>query len=188
MEGSGLQPAWRHVANSAGVMDRPEIREGLSLNLVRPGLMLYGAAPAPWLQGKVTLRPVLTWKTGVAHLKSVPAGTPISYGSTWRAPRPSLIATLPVGYADGYARSLSNKASVLVRGRRAPVVGRVCMDMTMADVTDVPGVAVHDEVVLLGRQGPEEISADALASLEGTISYEVLCALGARVPRVVLGE
>jgi alanine racemase len=179
----GIRPSWKHLANSAGVIDH----RGLDLNLVRPGLMLYGVAPAPWLSERVKLQPVLTWKTAVVHLKRVRSGTPISYGSTWRAPRESLIATLPVGYADGYARSLSNKASVLIRGRRAPVVGRVCMDMIMVDVTSVPGAEMGDEVVLLGRQGEERVSAEELANILGTIPYEVLCAVGARVPRETVG-
>jgi len=128
---------------------------------------------------------VLAWKTAVIHVKRVTAGTPISYGSTWRAPRESVIATLPMGYADGYSRRYSNRAQVLIRGRRANVVGRVCMDMSMADVTDIPDVRVGDEVVLLGEQGGERISAEELADLAQTIHYEVICAVGARVPRVV---
>src|SRR5262249_16681025 len=113
---------------------------------------------------------------------------PISYGSTWTAPRPSRIATLPVGYADGWSRLLSNRGTVLVRGRRAPVVGRVCMDLCMIDVTDFPEVAVGDEVVLLGTQRNESQDGHQLAQLQGTIAYDVLCAIGARVPRVPLGE
>jgi alanine racemase len=153
--------------------------------MVRPGIMLYGLYPAAWLRGTAALEPVLAWKTAVIHIKRVAAGTPISYGSTWRAPRESVIATLPMGYADGYSRRYSNRAQVLVRGRRANVVGRVCMDMSMADVTDIPDVRVGDEVVLLGEQGEERISAEELADLAQTIHYEVICAVGARVPRVV---
>jgi alanine racemase len=134
------------------------------------------------------LEPVLSWKTSVVHLKTVPAGTPISYGSTWTAPRPSRIATLPVGYADGWSRLLSNRGAVLVRGRRAPIVGRVCMDLCMVDVTDLPRVELGDEVVLIGRQGTEVQDAHQLAALESTIAYDVLCAIGARVPRVVVGQ
>jgi alanine racemase len=147
--------------------------------------MLYGLHPAARLQKAAELHPVLTWKTAIIHLKTVAAGTPISYGSTWRAPRESRIATLPIGYADGYSRRYSNRAQVLVRGRRASVVGRVCMDLSMVDVTDVPAASVGDEVVLLGEQGPERIPAEELAELAGTIHYEVICAVGARVPRVV---
>src|SRR6266568_4259030 len=139
-------------------------------------------------QAAARLRPALTWRTAIIHLKAVPAGTAISYGGRWVTERPSLIATLPIGYADGYDRRLSGRpgfgrAEVLVGGRRCPVAGTVCMDMLMADVTDVPGAKVGDEAVLLGAQGEERISADELASKAGTISYEILCAVGRRVPR-----
>jgi alanine racemase len=170
---------WRHVANSALLLAGSPPG-----NLVRPGIMLYGAAPGPGLPHAGELRPVMSLVTAVAYLKRVPAGTPLSYGGTWTTARESLIATLPVGYADGYRRALSNRAAVLVRGRRAPVVGTVCMDLCLADVTDVPGVAIGDEAVLLGRQGEEEITADELATHAGTISYEVFCGIGPRVPRV----
>jgi alanine racemase len=186
MRAAGYEPRWRHLSNSAGRC--PEVRDGMELNLVRPGLGLYGLVPAPWLRPPRTLEPVLRWKTAVVHLKTVPTGTPVSYGSTWTAPRPSRIATLPVGYADGWSRLLSNRGSVLVGGRRAPVVGRVCMDLCMVDVTGVPEVVVGDEVVLLGTQGDQSQDAHALAQLQGTIAYDVLCAIGARVPRVPLGE
>ncbi len=184
---AGFHPTWRHLSNSAAALDLPETRDGRWINLVRPGIVLYGLAPAEAFSGRVCLRPVLSWKTGITHLKAVPAGTAISYGATWVANRPSVIATLPVGYADGYSRARSSRAEVLVRGRRARIVGRVCMDMCMADVTDVPGVQVGDEVVLLGRQGNEVVSAEELAALDGTLHYEVLCAIGARVPRTTVG-
>ena len=185
---AGFDPRWRHLSNSAGLLALPEARDGVEMNLARPGLALYGLQPAPWLRSPPVLEPVLSWKTAVVHLKSVPTGTPISYGSTWTAPRPSRIATLPVGYADGWSRLLSNRGTVLVRGRRAPIAGRVCMDLCMVDVTDVPGVEVGDEVVLIGRQGSEVQDAHQLAALESTIAYDVLCAIGARVPRVVVGQ
>jgi len=187
MRSAGFDPRWRHLSNSAGLLALPEARDGVEMNLARPGLSLYGLQPAPWLRPPRLLEPVLSWKTAVVHLKSVPAGTPISYGSTWTAPRPSRIATLPVGYADGWSRLLSNRGAVLVRGRRAPITGRVCMDLCMVDVTDVPGVEIGDEVVLIGRQGAEVQDAHQLAALQGTIAYDVLCAVGARVPRVVVG-
>ena len=192
MARGGLPLRHRHLANSAGTIEYPAARQ----DLTRSGIMLYGYLPfqppparsplAAAVAGR--LRRALTWRTAVVHLKDVPPGTPISYGGRWVAQRPSRIATLPVGYADGYDRRLSGrpgfgKGEVLVRGRRAPVAGTVCMDMTMVDVTDVPGVAVGDEVVLLGAQGSEVIDADELAERGGTISYEVLCAVGARVPR-----
>lgn len=192
LERGGASLRFRHVANSAGTVDYPAARQ----DLTRPGIMLYGYLPflprdsrsrlASEVGGR--LRRALTWRTEIIQLKEVPAGTPISYGGRWVAQRPSRIATLPVGYADGYGRRLSGRpgfgcAEVLVRGRRAPVAGTVCMDMMMADVTDVPGARAGDEVVLLGAQGDEVVDADELAGRAGTISYEVLCAIGARVPR-----
>ncbi|HZW90129.1 MAG TPA: alanine racemase [Myxococcaceae bacterium] len=188
MRAAGFDPRWRHLSNSAGLLALPEARDGVEMNLARPGLALYGLQPAPWLRPPRVLEPVLSWKTAVVHLKSVPTGTPISYGSTWTAPRPSRIATLPVGYADGWSRLLSNRGTVLVRGRRAPIVGRVCMDLCMVDVTDVPGVEAGDEVVLIGRQGSEVQDAHQLAALQSTIAYDVLCAIGARVPRISVGQ
>ena len=180
----GIHPNWRHISNSAAVMDLPEARDGDLFNLARPGLMIYGLSPTDRFALREQLHPVLCWKTKITHLKQVPAGTPISYGGTWTAPRQSVIATLPVGYADGYSRRFSSAATVLVRGRRAKIAGRVCMDLCMADVTEIPGVRIGDEVVLIGRQQAEYVSADELAALAGTISYEVLCGIGARVPRI----
>jgi alanine racemase len=185
LKAAGFAPRWRHLSNSAAVLGLPEARDAAVFNLVRPGLLLYGHAPAEHLS-REGLRPVLSWKTAVSHLKTVPAGTPVSYGSIWTAPRESRIATLPVGYADGYDRIFSNRAQVLIRGHRAPVVGRVCMDMCMVDVTDVPGSALHDEVVLLGAQGEAQVDATELARLADTIPYEILCGIGARVPRVAV--
>ncbi len=186
VDAAGFRPRWRHLANSAAMVALPAAREGESLNLVRPGLALYGISPAPWIVPPQPLEPVLSWKTAVVHLKTVPPGTAVSYGGTWTAQRPTRIATLPVGYADGYPRRLSNRGQVLVRGQRAPLVGRVCMDLCMVDVTDVAGAALGDEVVLLGRQGSEQVGAVELAGWLETIPYEVLCGVGARVPRVAV--
>jgi alanine racemase len=169
-----------HLANSAAVLDLPSSH----YDMVRPGLMLYGAVPAPRFAGMADLKPAMTWVTGISHLKRVPAGTPISYGHRWTARRDSVIATLPIGYADGYRRSLTNKAEALLRGRRVKQVGTVCMDMMMIDATDVPDVRLGDAVVLLGEQGKERITAQDLADLCDTIPYELFCAIGARVPRV----
>jgi alanine racemase len=181
---AGFRPRWRHLANSAAIVALPAAKTGGVYNLVRPGLALYGVSSAPWIVPPRPFEPVLSWKTSIIHLKTVPSGTAVSYGGTWTARRASRIATLPVGYADGYPRRLSNRAQVLVCGQRAPVVGRVCMDLCMVDVTDVGGAAMGDEVVLLGRQGAEEIGAVELAEWLETMSYEVLCGVGARVPRV----
>lgn len=173
-----------HVANSALLLRR-EIPEGCR-TLLRPGLSLYGVAPAPWLVRTLPqpLVPVLSWKTAIHSIKSLPTGYPVSYGRSFVAARPSRIAVLPVGYADGYPRSLSNKAQVLVHGRRSPVVGRVCMDLTMIDVTDIPDANRGDEVVLLGEQGDETLSVSQLAEWAGTIPYEIFCGIGPRVERV----
>jgi alanine racemase len=189
---AGMPVRHRHLANTAGTLEYPAARQ----DLTRPGLLLYGYLPfqprsaRPPLAQAVAgrLRRALTWRTAVVQLKEVAEGTPVSYGGRWVARRTSRIATLPVGYADGYPRRLSGRpgfgnAEVLVRGRRAPVAGTVCMDMTMVDVTDVPGVEPGDEVVLLGAQGKETIDADELADRAGTISYEILCGIGPRVPR-----
>lgn len=168
-----------HMANSAAIMGLPEAR----FDMVRPGGMLYGIFSHPPLAELVRLAPVLTWKTRILQLKTLPKHSPISYGGTFVTRRESVIATLPVGYADGYKRSLSNKAAVLIRGRRAPVVGRVTMDLTMADVTAIDGVQPGDEVVLLGTQDGETISAEEMAGWADTISYEILTSISRGVPR-----
>jgi len=178
----GIEVPLRHAANSAAVLDY----ERALFTMVRPGLMLYGYNPLEGDQSGAGLRPVLSLVTHIAFLKKVPAGTPISYGRTFVTGRESLIATILIGYADGYNRGLSNKGQALVRGRRVPVTGRVCMDMCMLDVTDVPGVSEGDEVVLIGQQGSERITADEIAQATGTIAYEVLCGISSRVPRITI--
>lgn len=182
LEAKGVDVPLRHAANSAAVLEY----DRALLTMVRPGLMLYGYNP---LESGVAadLRPVLSLRTRIAFLKKVPAGVPISYGRTFVTKRESLIATIPIGYADGFSRGLSNKGEALVRGKRVPVAGRVCMDMTMLDVTDVPEVAAGDEVVLIGSSGTERITADDIAAKTGTIAYEVLCGIGGRVPRIITG-
>ena len=169
-----------HFANSAATITLPSAY----FDMVRPGIMLYGVYPSPEMANQVTLKPVLTWKTSILQLKKVPPQTSISYGQTFITNRESMIATLPVGYADGYQRLLSNRGQVLVRGQRAPVIGRVCMDLTMIDVTDIRNIQQGDEVVLLGCQNDAEISADEMATWANTISYEILTSIGARVPRI----
>jgi alanine racemase len=175
----GIEVPLRHAANSAALLD---FRRAL-FTMVRPGLMLYGYDPLTDKAGS-GLKPVLSLLTRIVFLKSVPAGVTISYGRTFTTSRKSLIATIPIGYADGYSRALSNRGEALVRGIRVPVVGRVCMDMCMLDVTDVPGVSDQDEVVLIGQQDGGRITADELAGRTDTISYEVLCGISGRVPRV----
>jgi alanine racemase len=176
----GHTPRFIHLANSAASIELPEARG----TLIRPGLMLYGHLPSPRLAGRVALQPVLTWTTEVIQVKSVEAGFPVSYGGRFVTARPSRLATLAVGYADGYRRDLSGKARVLLHGKYAPIVGVITMDLCVADVTDLPEVSVGDEAVLLGSQGTETIRVEDLASAAGTISYEILCGISARVPRV----
>jgi alanine racemase len=175
-------PCPAHIANSAAVMRTPE----LHWDMVRPGLSLYGCYPSDQCYDMLTLQPVMTFRTEVIQVKDVPAGFGISYGHTHVTSRPSRLALLPVGYNDGYLRSLSNRAQVLVQGRRAPQIGRVCMNVTVVDVTDLPDVCPGDEVILMGRQGEEEITADEIAGWMDTINYEVLCLFGNLNPRVYL--
>lgn len=170
----GLRPPLVHAANSAGLLRHPAAR----FDLVRPGLAAYGLYEG--------FEPALTLKTKIVFLKTVAKGAAVSYGATWRAARPSRVATLPIGYADGYSRALSNKASVLVGGRRCPVIGRVTMDQIMADVSAVPTTRVGDDVVLIGRQDRAQVTASELADLCGTIPYETATALSSRVPRVAV--
>ncbi len=177
----GLEVAVRHAANSAAVIELPESH----LDLVRPGIALYGLRPSDEVDlSRVRLTPAMALKTRIVHLKQVPAGTCVSYGMTHRTPAPTVIATIPTGYADGYRRLLSSRGEMLVGGRRVPVVGRVCMDLTMLDVGAVPSPRVEDEVVIFGRQGDETITADDLARALGTINYEIVCDLTPRVMRV----
>jgi alanine racemase len=166
-----------HAANSAAAVRFPEAR----FDAVRPGLALYGAMPSA-VVARQELEPVLSLRSRIMALHDVPVGGAVSYGGIWRAGRPSRVATLPLGYADGYPRHVRG-AEVLVRGRRAPVVGAVCMDMLMVDVTDVPGASVSDAVTLVGVDGGEAISVDDLARWAGTVNYEILCGLSKRVPR-----
>jgi len=180
MRAEGITPPLVHFANSAATITQP----AAYFDMVRPGIMLYGGYPSPAMAQQITLKPVLSWRTKILQLKKVPAGASISYGQTFITRRESLIAALPCGYADGYSRLLSNRGEVLVRGKRAPVAGRVCMDLTMIDVTDIRNVQQGDEVVLLGRQGNAEISADEMAVWANTISYEIFTSIGARVPRI----
>jgi alanine racemase len=183
MKKMDIDPPFCHIANSAALVNFPAAH----FTLVRPGIMLYGSYPSPSLKEKISLRQVMSWKSLVADLKKVPEGSPISYGRTFVTQRPSLIAAIPVGYADGYNRLFSNRGEILIKGMRTPVVGRVCMDWTMLDVTDIPGVAVGDEAVLMGSQLGKEITAEELGERIGTISYEILCSVGKRVLRIYRG-
>jgi alanine racemase len=181
LNAAGIKPSLVHVANSAALV----LRRDSHFNLARPGLAIYGMPPVAAVRERVELRPVMTFKTRLMQLKRAPAGAGVGYGHTFVTPRESLIGVLPVGYADGYRRGLQHGGEVLVRGRRAPVVGAVSMDLTTIDVTDIAGASVGDEVILWGESGGETISVNDVARLAQTISYEMLCTVGKRVPRVV---
>lgn len=190
---AGFTNICRHTACSAAALLFPETH----FDMVRLGISQYGLWPSreTFLSYKIkharndenVLKPVLSWKTRVAQIKTVPAEHSIGYGCTYQTTRDTRIAVLPVGYADGYDRRLSNQAHVLICGKRAPVRGRVCMNLTMVDVTDIPGVKLEDEVLLLGKQGKEEITADYLAGLAGTINYEFVSRINGEIERVVVG-
>lgn len=181
LNGSGMRPSVFHVANSAALV----LRYDSHFNLVRPGLAIYGLPPVTAVRERIELRPVMTFKTRLMQVKRAPAGSGVGYGHTFITPRESLIGVLPVGYADGYRRGLQNGGEVLVRGIRAPVVGAVSMDLTTIDLTDIPAAAVGDDVILWGGSGDGAISVNDVARLAQTISYEMLCTVGRRVPRVI---
>lgn len=171
------------AANSAAIIDLPS---GY-FNTVRPGIILYGLPPSNEMHNQLDLHPAMSLKTKITHLKKVSAGTCIGYGSTYTTTQDTFIATLPIGYADGYSRHLSNKAPVLIGGRRHKLVGRVCMDQIMVDLGLDTNAKVGEEAVLFGKQGKEEITVTELANLAGTINYELVCAVSKRVPRVYKG-
>lgn len=173
-----------HAANSAGLLRLPEAR----LDLVRAGLVVYGLSPNPGWPELPALRSALSWRTIVTNVQTVPDGAAIGYGQTWRASGPRRVATLAVGYGDGLHRRQSNRGQVLVRGQAAPIVGTVSMDQTMVDVTGIPGVATGDVATLVGRDGGAELTASAVAAAADTISWEVLCAISARVVRRYTGK
>ncbi|MGH7815288.1 MAG: alanine racemase [Candidatus Binataceae bacterium] len=181
LDAAGMRPALLHVANSAALV----LREDTHFNLARPGLALYGLPPTAAVRERIDLRPVMTFKTRLMQLKRAPGGSGVGYGHTFVAPRESIIGVLPVGYADGYRRGLQHGGEVIVRGCRAPVVGAVSMDLTTIDVTDVPGAAIGDEVILWGGTGAAAISVNDVARIAQTISYEMLCMVGKRVPRII---
>ena len=172
----------RHIANSAGFIRVPESR----LDIVRPGLSLFGIYPRADLRSVINLRPVLTLKSQVVYFKVTKAGATVSYGGRWQADKDTRIVTVPIGYGDGYFRALSNKGEVLIRGKRYPIRGAICMDQLMVEI-GMDEAYNGDEVILIGSQGGESIPAEELAEKVGTISYEILCAINPRVPRVYTG-
>jgi alanine racemase len=189
MEKAGVSIPLQHISNSAAIMEYPLARqngEGQHYQwMVRAGIMLYGLYPSHEMdRERMELWPVLSWMSHVVHLKTVPAGTPIGYGGTYVASEERRIATIPVGYGDGYPRRLSNTGHVVIEGKRAPITGRVCMDQIMVDVTDIPEVRLGSPVTLIG----EGITAEEIADQIGTIHYEVVCQITGRVPRVCIGQ
>ena len=178
LKARGVEIKLRHLDNSAGVLGY-----GSHYEMVRTGIILYGLYPDAGMDKTIALKPAMSWHSWVAHVKPLEPGRQISYGGTFTVEKPMLVATVPVGYADGYRRNLSGSFYVLIRGQRAPILGRVCMDQFMVDVTDIPNVQEGDEVVLLGTSGAETITAEALAAAAGSFNYEQLCDISYRVSR-----
>ena len=180
---TGVRIPLVHCSNSAGIVEMPYA----NMNLVRAGIILYGLWPSDQVSKEIVdLKPILSLKSHVVYVKTVPAGTQISYGGTYVAEAERVIATIPVGYGDGYPRGLSNIGYVLIHGKKAPIVGRVCMDQFMVDVTEIENVLVGDEVTLIGSDGQEKITVEELGELSGRFNYELVCDLGPRIPRVYL--
>lgn len=182
----GIHIPLRHCANSAGIM---ELEAECKLELMRAGIIIYGLMPSEEVhQEYISLKPILEWKSTVIYVKKLPAGVPVSYGGTYITSRDTVVATIPTGYGDGYPRLLSNTGEVLIHGQRAPIIGRVCMDQFMVDVTGIEGVCRGDSVTLIGRDGTEEIRMDELAAKCGTINYEIACNINKRIPRRYLKQ
>lgn len=180
-----IQIKFRHIANSSAIIDLPESH----FEAVRAGIIIYGYYPSEEVsKQKIDLKPVMSIKVNVTHIKKIPAGEYISYGRKFKTDKESIIATLPIGYADGYTRLLSNKAKVIIKGQFAPVVGRICMDMCMVDITHIEGVKNGDEVIVIGEDHGCRFNADDIAEMIGTINYEVLCMISKRVPRVYIKD
>lgn len=181
-EKCGVLLLHKHCLNSAGTIFHYDSRS----TLARLGIVLYGLKPNSALEMPVALEPVMSLRSTISHIKTIEKGDTVSYGRTYAADRSRVVATIPCGYADGYPRLLSGRNEVIVRGRRAAGIGRICMDQMMADVTDIDGAAVGDEVTLIGENGGESITADDLAGLCGTIGYEIVCGISKRVPRIYI--
>lgn len=185
LEAAGLSIPLKHCSNSAGIIRIPEA----NLDAVRAGVILYGMYPSDEVEKEpVPLKPAMEIKSHIAYIKTVEPGTQVSYGGTYTTQRPTRIATIPVGYADGYARGLSNRGSVLIHGRRAPILGRVCMDQFMVDVTEIPEAKELDEATLLGKDGEDCITMEELGDLSGRFNYEFACCISKRVPRIYIKD
>lgn len=176
----GIEFPLRHCANSGAIIDYPDTH----INMVRAGIILYGLAPSGKLEGKLNLIPAMQLKSVIAQIKTVEPDAKVSYGGTFTTSRPTKIATVPIGYADGYTRALGNNARMIVNGKYAPIIGRVCMDQLMLDITDIENVSTGDEVTVIGTDGDCCVSAEEIANLTDTINYEIICIIGKRVPRV----
>ena len=184
LKARGVEIPIRHLDNSAGIMNFD-----CRYEMVRSGIVTYGLYPSSEVDpGLLSIRPALQWHSRVSHVQLLPAGREISYGGTFVTERPTMVATVPVGYADGYRRSLSNRFYVLIRGKKAPILGRICMDQMMVDVTDIPGVCLDDTVTLIGTDGDETITVETIAEAAGSFNYEFVCGISRRVPRVYLRE
>lgn len=184
LKARGVEISIRHLDNSAGIMNF-----GAHYDMVRAGIVLYGLYPSDEVEKSLLdITPAMSWYSRVAHVKTLPAGRELSYGGTYTTNKDTVVATVPAGYADGYRRSMSNKFYVLIHGRKAPILGRVCMDQFMVDVTDIPNVLPGDTVVLMGRSGEEEISAETIAKAANSFNYEQVCDLSRRVERVYIRE
>jgi len=179
LEDRGVQIPFRHMDNSAGIVNFEK-----HYDMVRAGIILYGLYPSDEVNIRVLgLQPALEWTSRVTHVKTLEAGREIGYGGTYTTTKHTVVATVPVGYADGYKRSLSNKFYVLIRGEKAPILGRICMDQMMVDVTGIPGVEAGDKVVLVGRDGDRQITAEEIGEAAGSFNYEFVCGISRRVPR-----
>jgi len=181
LQADGVNVGLRHCCNSAGTLLHPDYH----LDMCRLGLSQYGLDPDPCMKALLDVRPAMSLYTVVSMVKEIPAGATVSYGRQYTAPTPRRIATVAIGYADGYPRSLSNRAEMLLHGKRAPVIGRVCMDQLMLDVTDIPEARMGDIAVVAGSEGGESVTFDDMARWAGTINYEIICGISKRVPRVI---
>ncbi|MGG7144165.1 alanine racemase [Clostridium nigeriense] len=185
LKDKGLTVNKKNLSNSAAIIDLPES----CFNYIRPGIIQYGYYPSDEVNKyNINIKPVLTWKTRIVHIKEVEKNEFIGYGMTYKTTRKTIVATLPVGYADGYSRGLSNKGKVIIKGKLAPIIGNVCMDQFMVDVTDIEDLKTGDEAILLGSDGNVKFDAEDMAKILDTISYEVLCLIGRRAPRVYIKD
>ena len=182
LKGNGIDIKIRHCSNSGGILNYPQT----NLDMVRAGIILYGLFPSDYVQNKLDLHPAMSLKTVISQVKTVPKGTAVSYGGTFVTQRETKIATVPIGYADGYLRVLSSKASMLVNGKKAPVIGRICMDQAMLDITDIENVKENTVVTVFGKDGDAEIKIEDIANIANTINYEILCLISKRIPRIYI--